>query len=69
MSDNESVVLSEIQSVVLSEIRSVVLSEIQSVVFSGNSDSVVNDVVDCANGYSVAESDFVCPVLLKNFHK
>ncbi|GFR10768.1 uncharacterized protein TNCT_141, partial [Trichonephila clavata] len=33
----------------------------------GNSDSVVNDMVDCANDCSVAESDFVCPVCLKTF--
>ncbi|GFU39675.1 MULE domain-containing protein [Trichonephila clavipes] len=62
-----SVVLPDNVSVVLSDNESVVLSENQSVVFSGNSDFVVNDMGDCANDYSVAESDFVCPDCLKTF--
>ncbi|GFR24853.1 uncharacterized protein TNCT_410441 [Trichonephila clavata] len=64
--DNESV-LCDSESVVLCNSESVVLCDNQSVVFSSNSDSVVNDTVDCANDYSVAESDFVCPVCLKTF--
>ncbi|GFV91183.1 hypothetical protein TNCV_897041 [Trichonephila clavipes] len=67
LSDNVSVVLSDNVSVVLPDNVSVVLSENQSVVFSGNSDSMANDMVDCANDYSVAESDFVCPDCLKTF--
>ncbi|GFR16186.1 uncharacterized protein TNCT_314901 [Trichonephila clavata] len=64
--DNESVVLCD-NDFVLCDNQSVVLSDNKSVVFSSNSDSVVNDTVDCANDYSVAESDFVCPVCLKTF--
>ncbi|GFQ70117.1 uncharacterized protein TNCT_193011 [Trichonephila clavata] len=64
--DNESV-LCDSESVVLCNSESIVLCDNQSVVFSSNSDSVVNDTVDCANDYSVAESDFVCPVCLKTF--
>ncbi|GFQ76203.1 hypothetical protein TNCT_392171 [Trichonephila clavata] len=65
--DNESVVLCDNESAVLCDNQSVVSSDKQSVVFSSNSDSVVNDTFDCANDYSVAESDFVCPVCLKTF--
>ncbi|GFQ90121.1 hypothetical protein TNCT_86171 [Trichonephila clavata] len=63
----ESVVLCDKEYVVLCDKESIVLCDKESVVFSSNSDSVVNDTVDCANDHSVAESDFVWPVCLKTF--
>ncbi|GFQ83830.1 hypothetical protein TNCT_469491 [Trichonephila clavata] len=60
--------LCDIMNLLFCVIRSLLFRLIINLLFSlGNSDSVVNDTVDCANDYSVAESDFVCPVCLKTF--